>query len=404
MDSLRTIGPRWPTPPLPSSPSSSSASSSQAHAHSFCCLDDSALSEFSELSDTHFTHFQYLTHASFSHSQDQNTQLMPRRLKFPLLEAARLEEFRIRADGQFPPHLASPSHHMGLASNRYTGNCLFSAVADQLYADASRHAEIRAAAVAYEKANEAAIRPYVTTARSSDRLRGSKRKNNNPTVPADPTQAQLDAIWEYHTAELAKLSTWGGETEVLAISNHYRVHIQVHRAYEDTVTHYGEALDEGLPFIHIGFDRHAQHYSSLRAREAPHHGVFSPEYSISGTSDATDLNQQAAELAAAIVDSGSSQTAASSPASISRDSDSEDDEPISSNKRARISRASRMEDQEEKETAAARSITGSTDSQKSSALAVETVKIHGGSLTPGMEPSMMQSAGIRRSQRASSAS
>lgn len=117
------------------------------------------------------------------------------------------------------------------------GNCMFSAISDQLYGSTNRHFELRQQAVEYLSSHKNEICPFFTTEQSS------------------------------LISDLARLGTFGDHTSLFALAEIYQANIVVHWIGKQPriVAQPVRFHKHGQQF-HLAFHTYG-HYSSVRLRD-----------------------------------------------------------------------------------------------------------------------------------------
>ena len=113
----------------------------------------------------------------------------------------------------------------------HLGDCLFNALSDQLHGDDSKAAEYRANVVEYMRANKDDYTPFIGLLPGGATRRNPKRKtagslgrqHDNTAI----TGEQVDAAFEKRMAEMAQGGTWGDNHEIVAFSKVYEVDINI---------------------------------------------------------------------------------------------------------------------------------------------------------------------------------
>ncbi|KDD76319.1 hypothetical protein H632_c270p1 [Helicosporidium sp. ATCC 50920] len=153
-----------------------------------------------------------------------------------------LPKERRRPPGSSHGALGSQLAALGLAlrSIEPDGNCLFRAMADQLWGEETRHEEVRGAAVAHLRANEETFRPFLAE----------------------------DEPWEEYLSRMGRDGVWGGHLELQAASCALRRNIQVHQLGQAVwqVTNAPDEAQGGMPPLRLSY-HDGEHYNSVQVCE-----------------------------------------------------------------------------------------------------------------------------------------
>lgn len=135
-------------------------------------------------------------------------------------------------------------------SMKADGSCHLHALADQIYHDPNRADEVREAIVNFIAGNRDVFQALLPLSdiHPSQSDNGPLDRNEN---------AQLD---EYLRL-LAKTRVWGGEPEIHAAAQHFRVTIMVHQE-KGNILRYNDRI--GANAAHIGYSKQYHHYYSVR--------------------------------------------------------------------------------------------------------------------------------------------
>ena len=152
------------------------------------------------------------------------------------------------------------------------GNCLFAALADQLFTNPAKHPEVRKSVIDYMRANRLDFELYATT----DDLETRRPTRNR--ISAAKKQHVNDPFEEY-LARMATNGTYGGQPELVAFCRAFDRDVIIHRPegqYEPESRTTNDRRLPGQPVItlHISYgdEVKAAHYDSVRKRDAvlPH--------------------------------------------------------------------------------------------------------------------------------------
>lgn len=183
---------------------------------------------------------------------------MPKKEKLADARAAAREEhrsnrsrrahMRLSLAGWSAPEAAALTAQLataGLCLQRVApdGNCLFRALADNMWGDAERHIELRAACV-----REMLVRSHHYSAF---------------LLEEDLFDLDVDG-WSGYVEKMALSGTWGGNSELLAVADALSREIVVHQAGERPwiVTPDAAAAAAAAPPLHVAYD--GTHYDSVR--------------------------------------------------------------------------------------------------------------------------------------------
>ena len=193
--------------------------------------------------------------------------IMVRKSLWPTLARNGMYLKDIAGDGM---HRASWSMHSNLLTK--SGNCLFAALADQLFTNPAKHPEVRKSVIDYMRANRLDFELYATTddleTRRPTRSRISAAKKQNVNDP-----------FEEYLARMATNGTYGGQPELVAFCRAFNRDVIIHRPegqYEPESRTTNDRRPPGEPVItlHISYgdEVNAAHYDSVRRQDAilPH--------------------------------------------------------------------------------------------------------------------------------------
>ncbi|KAB8760585.1 hypothetical protein FH972_026576 [Carpinus fangiana] len=127
------------------------------------------------------------------------------------------------------------------------GNCLFNALADQLYGSQDRHHELRHTTVEFIRTNKDTYKHYFAVNPGGATRRQPKRKTAPSSKYQDAfkvTDADIDRAFETHLTHMAKGGTWGDNLEIAAFALAMNVNV-----------------------------KQWEHYSSVRNLDGPHTGL-----------------------------------------------------------------------------------------------------------------------------------
>ncbi|KAL8870927.1 MAG: hypothetical protein Q9174_003138 [Haloplaca sp. 1 TL-2023] len=155
------------------------------------------------------------------------------------------------------------------------GNCLFHALADQMYGDQSKHEGVRAAVIAAMREDSNYYKNFLAVAPGGGTRRNPKRKNAgafaSDNTSSSPTASEINAAFEGHLKRMAQGGTYGDNLEVQAATKAFNVDIQL---YSTQTTYIIEAqpAGSGTKLLHIAY-HDWEHYSSVRNLNGPHQGI-----------------------------------------------------------------------------------------------------------------------------------
>ncbi|ORY09641.1 OTU-like cysteine protease-domain-containing protein [Clohesyomyces aquaticus] len=125
------------------------------------------------------------------------------------------------------PELAN--HGLYASEIRGDGNCLFSALSDQLYGRPGSHASLRHETVEFMRLNSAHYSMFLEV---NPVRRNAPRRRNTP-APLDttmPSEEQVQQKFEAHLKEMSNTGTWADNLEVSAFASRFNVDITVWRS------------------------------------------------------------------------------------------------------------------------------------------------------------------------------
>ncbi|PSK38075.1 hypothetical protein B9Z65_1266 [Elsinoe australis] len=172
--------------------------------------------------------------------------------EFPLLSALGLYASDIRGDG----------------------NCLFNALADQIYGSQDRHHEIRARVIDYMREHADYYKQFLDVHPGGGTRRNPKRKTTavqcSPGNFDRPSSEAVDRVFEQHLNTMAKGGTWGDNMEIQAFASAFGTDVKIYQrdfAYMMAANN----STESRPVAHIAY-HNWEHYSSIRNLDGPHTG------------------------------------------------------------------------------------------------------------------------------------
>ncbi|KAK2803281.1 hypothetical protein FQN51_003699 [Onygenales sp. PD_10] len=157
------------------------------------------------------------------------------------------------------------------------GNCLFSSLADQLYADPTRHPEIRARVVEHMRSNFDYFLGFTShiggDRRAPRRAAAEAAKRRSTTIDRASTPSAQRERLERNLNMMATLGTWGGSHEIQAFCQAFNLDVVVYRS--SGVGHFlpeTAGPDPDRKQVHIAY-HDFRHYSSVRNADGPHVGL-----------------------------------------------------------------------------------------------------------------------------------
>ncbi|KAK2806460.1 hypothetical protein FQN50_005878 [Emmonsiellopsis sp. PD_5] len=157
------------------------------------------------------------------------------------------------------------------------GNCLFSSLADQLYADPARHPEIRARVVDHMRSNFDYFLGFTShiggDRRAPRRAAAEAAKRRSTTIERASTPSAQRERLERNLNVMAALGTWGGSHEIQAFCQAFNLDVVVYRS--SGVGHFQPETagpDPDRKQVHIAY-HDFRHYSSVRNADGPHVGL-----------------------------------------------------------------------------------------------------------------------------------
>ena len=144
------------------------------------------------------------------------------------------------------------------------GNCLFSALSDQLHGLPNAHRSTRNKVVKYMSRHPDYFKQFLTvypgggTRRNPPRSNAGSYASTNYNGRVRPTDEEIDKAWHQHLVAMAQLGTWADYMEIVAFAAAYSVNVKIyqndncHTITADTVEG-GKPLASGTPTIHIAY-------------------------------------------------------------------------------------------------------------------------------------------------------
>ncbi|KAI9776523.1 MAG: hypothetical protein M1816_005241 [Peltula sp. TS41687] len=198
---------------------------------------------------------------------------------------------RRSSDDEFPLLAANGLY---AANIRGDGNCLFSALSDQIYGNPNQHQKIRASVIEYMRDHAENFKQFIEVHAGGGTRRNPKRKNagaySTPGSMLVPTTEEVQKNFESHLARMSKGGTYGGNLELSAFTAAFNVDVKIYQrafAYMMTAGNDNEGGEE-RPVAHIAYHTW-EHYSSVRNIDGPHTGP--PNVQMSTASPDTEKNQ-----------------------------------------------------------------------------------------------------------------
>ena len=184
--------------------------------------------------------------------------------------------------------LMAADSQSSMRANTRIGNCLFRAIADQLWADDRRHPEVRKAVVAQMYREKQFFVEFFSVV---EPRRGAKRK------AAGPNPVAIDhGSYSRETRDLAlrdrlvlssQLGDWGDSTEALAAAQFYEVDVLIHQAGQPvTILPGGKGEKQQRPQIALAYHGW-RHYTSVRRVDSLHIGVYNNHHVDGAASQST---------------------------------------------------------------------------------------------------------------------
>jgi OTU domain-containing protein 3 len=111
----------------------------------------------------------------------------------------------------------------------HPGNCLFSALSDQIFGDPSHHADIRQNTVNYMRGNAESFLLFHVT---KEARRNPKRKNvggySSPILIEEHTDIERMKSFERHCDKMEKNAEWGDQMEIQAFADAYECSVRIY--------------------------------------------------------------------------------------------------------------------------------------------------------------------------------
>lgn len=183
--------------------------------------------------------------------------------EFPLLNSIGLKVCDIRGDGKhLIPRIIPPAtwwcSSLAIITNRSCsslGNCLFSALSDQIYGHQDKHSEIRQTVVQFMRDNRSQFIKFVPV---HEYRRNPKRKNTaapSSSIGARAaTEDEQNSAYDTYLASMARGGTYGGHLEIQAFSTSYNTDVKIY--HFDWVSHVRALADDGAvkrPVAHVAY-------------------------------------------------------------------------------------------------------------------------------------------------------
>ncbi|KAK7206531.1 hypothetical protein BZA70DRAFT_106530 [Myxozyma melibiosi] len=189
-------------------------------------------------------------------------------------------------DAEFPLLRAQ-----GLYASQITGdgNCLFRALADQLYGDPDLHFTVRRDVVEFLRANKDQYIGFLPAAlgvavgRKSQRRAASAASANS--AARDSAQG-ADKMWESYLENMSKNGVYGDNLEIVAFARRFQVDVKIHLTDFAYVVPSGDVNAKRL--LHIAYHQW-EHYSSIRNIDGPHSGLPEVKEKIISRADSDKL-------------------------------------------------------------------------------------------------------------------
>ncbi|KAK9464299.1 hypothetical protein V1512DRAFT_128602 [Lipomyces arxii] len=158
------------------------------------------------------------------------------------------------------------------------GNCLFRALADQLYEDHERHGSVRHDVVEFLRRNKSKFieflpTEYATTNRAKNgKARGGRRKATTLQISRPETKTisseKIEALWLAYLDQMATDGVYGDNLEIVACAQKFNVNIKIHLSHFAYVVSGQSSLQiestiEQRRMLHIAYHEW-EHYSSVR--------------------------------------------------------------------------------------------------------------------------------------------
>lgn len=139
-----------------------------------------------------------------------------------------------------------------------TGNCLFNALADQIYGSQKDHYKIRARVIEYMREHAAYYKQFIEVQPGGGQRRNPKRKNagvySTATTAQLPTPEEIDRVFEGHLGSMARGGTYGDNMEISAFTAAFGINVKIYQ--RDFAYMTGTPTDEQgsvKPVAHIAY-------------------------------------------------------------------------------------------------------------------------------------------------------
>ncbi|KAL3427383.1 hypothetical protein PVAG01_00892 [Phlyctema vagabunda] len=152
------------------------------------------------------------------------------------------------------------------------GNCLFSALSDQIFGNPGEKHEVRTCVVDYMRDHPEEFKAFIPVVGAE--RRNPKRKNAGssarPMSMPQVTESQRDKAWEDYLEGMGQNGKWGSDIEITAFSKAYKTNVKIFTTTSAPYIIAGGA--ENLPVAYIAYHTW-QHYSSVRNIDGPFTGI-----------------------------------------------------------------------------------------------------------------------------------
>jgi OTU domain-containing protein 3 len=114
------------------------------------------------------------------------------------------------------------------------GNCLFSALSDQIHGSPALATEIRQTCIRYMKEHEDHFKKFIEVHPGGGTRRNPKRKNvaSAPvSVYHEPTDEERTRAFDNHLDSMAQAGTWGGHLEITAFVGAYNCRVNIWQSH-----------------------------------------------------------------------------------------------------------------------------------------------------------------------------
>lgn len=106
------------------------------------------------------------------------------------------------------------------------GNCLFSALSDQVFGDTSHSAELRASIIHFIRDHRERYLPFIDVTPNGGTRQQPKRKATRAHgSQSTPTPAEVSRAFDHYANEMEKDGTYGGHMEIVAFAACYQVDV-----------------------------------------------------------------------------------------------------------------------------------------------------------------------------------